>query len=112
MPFFSCFYFTLFLKYLFTCVCVCVNLNNKDGNLSLETAQHKQGYFCKYFDDRLVIIPYCTERLKEFKHHLNGLHGSRTFLDSLCSAAVCRHESGKCCSFLPFLTYFFVQDII
>ena len=28
------------------------------------------------------------------------------FLDSMCSAAVCRHKSSRCCSFLFFLTNF------
>ena len=30
------------------------------------------------------------------------------FLDTLCFAAFCRHESGRCHSFLPFLSIFFV----
>ena len=32
---------------------------------------------------------------------------SPLFLDSLCSAVDCRHKSGTCSSFLPFLSYFF-----
>ena len=38
------------------------------------------------------------------------LAGSPVFLfilsDFLCSAAICRHDSGRCHPFLPFLTYF------
>ena len=29
------------------------------------------------------------------------------FLHSLCSGAVCRYESGRCCSFLPLFTIFY-----